>query len=72
MTRKDYILIADHLEQARRPLTFAVEFQEGGDEDYYLALKGFDKAVESVITALRKDNPRFDVDKFRRAVGQPK
>lgn len=60
MTRKDYILIAKSLNtklQMHRQLACNEEFASG-----------YGSAVESVALALKSDNPRFDEDRFLKAV----
>lgn len=52
MTKKDYILIADAIAKAfPEALTYA---QEEAQTD----------VIESLCTALKRDNPRFDERKF--------
>jgi hypothetical protein len=54
MTRKHFVLIAKELNEARKYI--------GESED-------FKEAVRAVTNALTEINPRFDSEKFRKAVG---
>lgn len=56
MTRKDYELIADAILDARFKIY---------DNDQ--AQVGIDTVVDRLVKDLRRDNPRFDEFKFRKA-----
>ena len=58
MTRKDYKLIA----KAMRDVLLSNDWKDGG-------LVWWARAVITLETALKEDNPRFDGDKFREACG---
>lgn len=62
MTRKDYVLLAGALRNART----------GGNitdrEAFWLS--GFDEAVQALADALATDNYRFDREKFMEAVNK--
>ena len=60
MTRKDYILIAKHLNKT-------IALMNGYQVTSQFSL-GFKGAVDSVVSALKSDNPNFDVQKFIDAV----
>ena len=62
MTKKDYILIAKHLNESYHKIN-----KDDSDECY-----GFISAVKSVISALSEDNYRFDKERFINAVYEDK
>jgi hypothetical protein len=62
MTRKDYVLIAEHLAGDWPDLT---EVQGSG------ARRGFEQAIQRVADAFGRDNPRFDRARFLAAAGVP-
>lgn len=55
MTRKDYVLLAAALREARVEVT---------SNELYTVFKGWKRAVDALADALAKDNPRFDRDRF--------
>lgn len=57
MTRKDYVLIAGAVKEAR-----------DASHTPYLR-EGIEKAASHIATALQFDNPRFDRDRFLKACG---
>lgn len=57
MTRKDYVLIADAIAIALR------EIPSGA-----AGVKAAEKVVEHLEHALELDNPRFDVERFRKYI----
>lgn len=56
MTRKDYILIAAALKEARDTIA----------SEYHL---GYKQAAYCLADALARDNPRFDRERFLKAAG---
>lgn len=61
MTRKDYILIADALREARM---HNLRDAAPGSGAYWLRV-----AASEVARALAEDNPRFDRERFLKACG---
>lgn len=59
MTRKDYILIADALKDARGTMLLTAAAYHSG----------VDNAVHRLADALARDNPRFDRERFLKAAG---
>lgn len=71
MTRKDFVLLAKYLNDARCVLlnrdtvmTVAITY------DANSARLGFDEALKAVENACAASNPRFDYERFKEAVGQ--
>ena len=64
MTRKDYILIAVALKEARNHWLIA---SETCDADSFR--EGLHAAALEIGGALARDNPRFDRERFLRAAG---
>lgn len=57
MTRKDYKLIADAVNEARLL------------SNYVLPERAIELVAQTLATALAKDNPRFDMERFIEACG---
>jgi hypothetical protein len=66
MTRKDYIQLAEELAIDRRDIERLGLPQHG--MELTIALTAFDLAVSTIMDALRRDNSRFDREKFTAAV----
>lgn len=65
MTRKDYILIAETLQERYAVIDGDLQTSEGKATAVISEhLAGFYDAVESVASALASDNPRFDREHF--------
>ena len=64
MTRKDYVLIAAALTQAKLDILGKEPPEAHSD-----LLDGRDYAVEHIADALARDNPRFDRERFLKAAG---
>ena len=65
MTRKDYILIANALNEARWGI---LDYDNGFSYDEQAShLKTWDMVVRLLSDELYNDNIRFDKDRFRRA-----
>lgn len=62
MTRKDYVLIAAAFAAARQDIY-------NKESDTADLLDGVNYAVDWISEALAKENPRFDVARFRHACG---
>ncbi len=62
MTRKDYVLLAEFLNDKRKDLE-ASELPQAE-----ATLKGFDEAVKVIAKALHSENYRFDAEKFDNAI----
>lgn len=60
MTRKDYIAIASAFAEAERRL-------DDGSIDAAIAIGTLALCVVEVGIVLQRDNPRFDMDRFKRA-----
>lgn len=63
MTRKDYIALAEALRIERDSLSLGLR---GAILD--TAIESFDRAVETTMTALKRDNMNFDKGRFISAV----
>jgi hypothetical protein len=75
MTRKDYILIAEHANQLIEALETDLSYMRGkygdGPETDRVESErdGAKQALQTIAYALRQDNPRFDGNKFLKACG---
>lgn len=63
MTRKDYVLLAEALKEARNHC-WAVEVPDPASFRV-----GLQAAAEEIAGALGRDNPKFDRDRFLKASG---
>ena len=60
MTKKDYILLANAISQAKTSLLYATV--NAGETK-----RSIETIIEILGNELKKDNPRFDYDKFSQA-----
>lgn len=65
MTRKDYILFAEHLRDSRPADSLLGRVPDPSDPSE----KQWKRDVRAVIAAFRSDNSRFDEDRFLKALG---
>lgn len=63
MTRKDYVLLAECLKAALWLSRITTQPQHGSGQ------KAIETASEFIASALARDNPRFDRERFLKAVG---
>ncbi len=64
LSRKDFIAFADELAESQSRIEMAPKGAKKTNQ-----LKGFERALESVIQILRTSNQLFDEDRFRDRVG---
>ena len=64
MTRKDYVLIAGKLYQAKLDI-----LGKEAPSDHSNMLDGVSLAAEHIADAMQIDNPRFDRERFLKACG---
>lgn len=69
MTRRDYVFIAETFLRARRVFETHGVPQNTDDRILAAALAGVDYAARLMCNRLAAANPRFDRERFLRAVG---
>jgi hypothetical protein len=67
MTRKDYELLALHLNKARQSARASTLTSD--HDTAAIKTRGVVEAISAVANALASDNPRFNRDKFLKACG---
>jgi hypothetical protein len=65
MTRKDYVQLAEELALNLRHIDSMII----GNDSESAQIAGFKLAVECMCSAMKRDNLRFDKEKFMKAVG---
>ena len=65
MTRKDYVQLAEELALNLRHIDSMII----GNDSESAQIAGFKLAVECICDAMKRNNSRFDREKFMKAVG---